>query len=43
MIDFFLWLITDMGEAEALDKAWLVGRGGDRESTKTGVTANCNP
>ena len=37
MIDFFVRGITEMGEAEALDKAWLVGRGGGRgETTNSG-------
>ena len=29
-----------MGEAEVLDKVWLVGRGGGRASMDTGTTAN---
>ena len=29
-----------MGEAEALDKPWLVGRGGGREYMEMGNTAN---
>ena len=33
MIEFIIQVITSLGEAEGLGKAWLVGRGGGRGET----------
>ena len=33
MIEFVVWRITEMGGAEALEKAWMAGMGGWRGET----------